>query len=121
MKAALAALVLLLAPVLVGAQVPSAVSASTSAPRAAASDFSRDPAVAKVKADIREALLEVRRARYALRKAEGARDPAAVEAARARLDGAKAALKALREKLRALLAPGGTAKKGRRAAGGASR
>ncbi|MFA6029423.1 MAG: hypothetical protein WC969_06200 [Elusimicrobiota bacterium] len=123
MKAALA-LILLLVPVMSRAESFVGVSASTvpAAARPSALDSASDPRIAKVKAEIRETLLEVRRARYALRKAEGARDPAAVEAARARLDEAKAGLKALRTKLRELLAPGGAGKaKKSRKAGGASR
>ena len=80
-------------------------------------------AVQALKTRIHGALLEVRRARYALRKAAQGADADAVRQAQGRLDEAKSRLKALRTELRSKLREGpqgqaSSKKKARKGGGG---
>lgn len=74
--------------------------ARTAAPGPPPSPGAAQPKVSKLKARIHEALLEVRRARYAQRKAKKAGDPEAAQRAETRLKEAKSRLKELRTELR---------------------
>jgi len=82
-------------------------------------------AVQDLKTRIHEALLDVRRARYALRKAAQGDDADSVRRAQGRLDEAKSRLKALRTELRIKLREGldaeAPSKKKRRKGGGGNR
>ncbi|MFA6093180.1 MAG: hypothetical protein WCU88_12240 [Elusimicrobiota bacterium] len=61
------------------------------------------PEQTALKKEIHQAVLEVRRARYALRKAEAAQDASAQVLAQERVDRAKEKVQALRARLKAML------------------